>query len=180
MNYALPPSIYGRKEERKKQEREREKLQKLAFSFLFLRLLHRTQPGQMWKSIALTGACHIPSLRADRSLCLILKGCYVWKCRLTPQPQCQHSDKQDDICTTLFYSGSLCMLEIGRSARYIGEEEGAGCVGEESNYPHLRGSLRLGPSEGIWCDGLALPSFSLSHLLSLINFTSCIFHSKRL
>lgn len=176
MNYALPPSIYGRKGERKKLERE--KLQKLAFSLLFLGLLQQTRPGQMWKSIALTGACHIPSLWADRSLCLILKGCYVWKCRLTPQPQCQHSDKQDDICATLFYSGSLCMLEIGRSAQHKGEEKGAGCVGEESNYPHLRASLRLGPSEGIWCDGLALASFSLSHLLSLINFTSCIFHSK--
>ncbi|CAM4603358.1 unnamed protein product [Leuciscus chuanchicus] len=101
---------------------------------LTVRLLRRTRPGQMWKSIALTGACHIPSLRADRAFCLI--------------PQCQHSDKQDDICATLFYSGSLCMLEIGRSAQYKGEEEGAGCVGEESNYPHLRGSLRLGPSKG--------------------------------
>lgn len=121
----------------------------------------------MWKSIALTGACHIPSLRADRSLCLILKGCYVWKRRLTPQPQCQHSDKQDDICATLFHSASLCMLEIGRSAQNKGEEEGAGCVGEESNYPHLRGSLRLGPCGGVWCDGLALTSFSLSHLLCL-------------
>ncbi len=128
----------------------------------------------MWKSIALTGACHIPSLQTDRSLCLILKGCYVWKRRMTPQPQCQHPDKQDDICATLFHSASLCMLEIGRSAQNKGKEEGAGCVGEESNYPHLRGSLRRGPSSRIWCDGLALTSFPL------INFTSCIFHSKSL
>lgn len=158
-----------------------------------LRQLRLTRPKQMWKSIALTGACHIPSLRADRSLCLILKGCYVWKRRLTPQPQCQHSDKQDDICATLFCSGSLCTREIGRSLEYKGEEVGAGCaenVGKQ--LPTFEGK----PSSGtrriaevfMWwflLPKLALSpsSFFPSHLLtltlSLISFTSCIFHNKK-
>lgn len=69
---------------------------------------------------------------AERSLCLILKGCYVWKHRLISQPRCQHADKQDDICSTLFHRCSLCKLKIGGGRGEGWGYEVWGCVGREA------------------------------------------------
>ncbi len=119
----------------------------------------------MWKSIALTGACHIPSLQTDRSLCLILKGCYVWKRRMTPQPSANTLISR--MTFALHYSTALlcACLRLGDRLRIKGRRKMQDVLGRKA-ITHIWGEAFVGdPAVGFdVMVSLSLPFLSSTSL----------------